>query len=242
MHTVPSGASTSLSRGADDSSGRRAVFLDRDGVINRMVLHPEFGLVDSPANPDEFELLPGVGAAIARLNRLGFLVIVVTNQPGIAKGKYTRTLLDAMDHKMRAGVEADGGRIDAVSYCLHHPESIVPDLRVSCACRKPRPGLLLDSARDWDIDLGRSYLVGDGVTDVAAGQAAGVTTLFVSSRKCYVCASLIEHGAWPDYIVGNLPEAVSVVESLEAGNAATMHRFLPGCGRDGGRACNDGSL
>src|SRR2546427_6349116 len=87
-----------------EHSRRRAVFLDRDGVINAMVLYPEFGTVDSPANEDEMVLLPGAGEAIAELNNLGLLVIVVSNQPGIAKGKFTADLLQAMEAKMRAAI------------------------------------------------------------------------------------------------------------------------------------------
>src|SRR5262245_47888788 len=98
----------------------RAVFVDRDGVINRMVFHAEFGIVDSPANPDQFDLFPGVGEAIAEFNRLGLLVIVVSNQPGIAKGKFTGELLDAMEEKMIAGIAAAGGKLHAIYNCLHH--------------------------------------------------------------------------------------------------------------------------
>src|SRR5215208_2998015 len=87
---------------------RRAAFIDRDGVINRMVFDPEFGTVDSPANPEQFVLLPGVGEAIAEINRLGLLTIIVSNQPGIAKGKFTPALLEAMESRMRAMIQGAG--------------------------------------------------------------------------------------------------------------------------------------
>src|SRR5689334_7999700 len=119
---------------------RRAAFLDRDGVINRMFLHTEFGTIDSPANPEQFELLPGAGAAIAELNRLGLLVIVVSNQPGIAKGKFTAALLAAIEHKMIVAIKEAGGHLDAVYYCLHHPDAVLDEYRASCDCRKPQPG------------------------------------------------------------------------------------------------------
>lgn len=194
-----------------------------------MVLHPEFGLVDSPANPEEMILLPGVGEAIAELNRLGLLVIVVSNQPGIAKGKFTRELLEAMSAKMLAEIEAAGGKVDGLYHCLHHPEAIVPEFRVRCDCRKPKAGLLLQAARERDIDLTRSYMVGDGVSDVAAGQAARTTTVFVSSQKCYICDSLAEHGAWPDYMVKDLAQAVAVIGMLEAGNLASAAAYGSKC-------------
>lgn len=197
---------------------QRAVFLDRDGVINAMVLHPEFGVVDSPANPDEMVLLPQVAEAIAELNRTGLLVIVVSNQPGIAKGKFTTPLLDAIEAKMLTTIESAGGKVDRIYRCLHHPEALVEELRVCCDCRKPEPGLLKQAAHDWQIDLEHSYMVGDGISDILAGQAAGTTTLLVSARKCYVCESLITHGAHPDFIVNCLMEAASVIVSLEKGD------------------------
>src|SRR6266571_8902579 len=101
---------------------RRAVFLDRDGVINAYAYNQEFGTVDSPANPDEFALLRGAAEAIAQLNKAGLLAIVVSNQPGIAKGRFTPKLLEAMTDKMKRLVSGAGGRLDAVYYCPHHPE------------------------------------------------------------------------------------------------------------------------
>src|SRR5215216_2408298 len=212
-----------------DAQARRAVFIDRDGVINQMYFHPEFGTVDSPANPDQFELLPGVGESIAGLNRTGLLVIVVSNQPGIAKKKFTPRLLEAMESKMVAEIETAGGKLDAVYNCLHHPEATLAEYRMRCDCRKPEPGLLTRAARLWNIDLARSYMIGDGVTDIVAGRRAGATTLFVSSRKCYNCDSLVNHKAWPDYIVSDLGEAVGVIERLEAGDTDSLRRFTLNC-------------
>jgi D-glycero-D-manno-heptose 1,7-bisphosphate phosphatase len=208
---------------------RGAVFLDRDGVINRMVLHPEFGFVDSPANPEQMELLPRVGEAIAELNRTGLPVIVVSNQPGIAKGKFTLSLLNAMERKMHAAIEALGGRLDAVYNCLHHPEAALEEFRVRCVCRKPEAGLLLQAARDWNLDLHSSYMIGDGVTDVIAGERVGARTIFLSSRKCYVCESLAEHDARPDYIVGDLLEAARLISSHAAGERAEVERYKYQC-------------
>ncbi|MGA9768314.1 MAG: HAD family hydrolase [Blastocatellia bacterium] len=214
-----------------NQQARRAVFVDRDGVINRMFFHAEFGITDSPANPDQFELLPGAARAIAEFNRSGLLVIVVSNQPGIAKGKFTPALLYAMESKMIAGIKAGGGRLDAVYNCLHHPEARLDEYRVRCDCRKPEPGLLVNAAREWNIDLPGSYMIGDGVTDIIAGRAAGVTTLFASSRKCYNCDSLIERNVWPDYIVSDLGEAAVVIRSLEAGDTDSARRFSLNCAR-----------
>lgn len=188
-----------------------AVFLDRDGVINRMVYHPDFGIVDSPANPDEFELLPGVGRVIRGFNDMGLLTIVISNQPGVAKGKYTEALLEAVTDKMHNELAQQGARLDAVYYCMHHPDAVVAQYRRTCDCRKPRPGLLLKAAQEWDIDLTTSVFVGDGITDVLAGQSAGTHTILLSSKKLYVYDALARHGAVPDFIVANLHEASELI-------------------------------
>ena len=133
---------------------RRAVFLDRDGVINRMVYNSEFGLVDSPQNPEEFKLLPGVGEAIRLVNETGFLVVVVSNQPGVAKAKFTLDILEAMTQKMHDELAQAGAHLDGVYYCLHHPQAVVGSYRTTCTCRKPAPGLLIQAAEElnWWID------------------------------------------------------------------------------------------
>lgn len=188
----------------------RAVFLDRDGVINSYVYNPEFGTVDSPSNPGEFHLIDGVAAAIQSIRDLGFLAIVVSNQPGIGKGKFTPALLDAITTKMR---QACHEMIHDVYYCLHHPHAALPELRADCNCRKPKPGLLLQAAERWDVDLSASYMIGDGLTDIAAGHAAGTSTILVSPRKCYLCDEIDKHGARPDFVVGSLPLALPILQS-----------------------------
>jgi len=204
----------------------RAVFLDRDGVINPYISHPEFGTVDSPARASDFSLCPGVGEAINRLNRLGLLVVVVSNQPGIAKRKFTLSHLNAITTKMSASVRSMGGKIDAVYYCRHHPDSLLPFYRKVCECRKPKPGLLLMAASDCNIDITGSYTVGDGVTDILAGAAVGTTTILVSARKCYVCDELARHSAKPDFIVRDLGEASEVIYSLETGDVAAAEKYI----------------
>lgn len=199
---------------------RRAVFLDRDGTINRMVYKPDFGLVDSPSNPAEFDLLPGIGEAIRAINEMGFLAIVVSNQPGIAKGKFSPPLLEAMTAKMHSGLAEAGARLDAVYYCLHHPEAVDETYRVHCDCRKPNPGLLKRASQEWQIDLSQSYLIGDGITDMGAGQAVGATTILLNSRKGYVYDELARQGVRPNCIVSSPAEAVEVIQGFENGDGA----------------------
>jgi D-glycero-D-manno-heptose 1,7-bisphosphate phosphatase len=210
---------------------KRAVFLDRDGTINAMVYNPEFGLVDSPQNPDEFRLLPGVGEAIRTIHEAGFLAVVVSNQPGIAKGKCTPAVLEAITEKMRQGLAVGGAQLDAVYYCLHHPEAALPDYRAVCDCRKPRPGLLLRAAQELGIDLSASFLVGDGITDLLAGMEAGVTSLFLlSSRKCYICDELVRQRVDPGYIVPDLPSAARLIRGMAAPGSPARRVAAPGRG------------
>jgi D,D-heptose 1,7-bisphosphate phosphatase len=197
---------------------RNAIYLDRDGVINPYVYNAEFGTVDSPSSPDEFSLSPSAGEAIAAFNRLGLLVIVVSNQPGIAKGKFTPSLLEQVTAKMHAGIAACGGRLDAVYYCLHHPEAALPAYRARCECRKPRPGMLLKAASEWDVDLHNAYMIGDGVTDIEAGCAAGTRTIFIGQSKPYIFEAFEKHGVQPDFTALTLADAAEIIKQHVANN------------------------
>lgn len=190
----------------------KAAFLDRDGVINAYVYNSEFGTVDSPSSPGEFTFCEGAAEAIADLNRLGFLTIVVSNQPGIAKGKYTYSLLDKVTAKMKEGVAQCGGRLDGIYYCLHHPEAAADELRARCDCRKPRPGLILRAAGDFSIDLDESIMIGDGITDIEAGIAAGTQTIFIGQAKPYVLDAFQRHGVEPDSMARDLASAVETIK------------------------------
>ncbi len=158
---------------------REMVFLDRDGVVNAMVVTDE-GL-DSPQRPEDFVLLPGAAAAIRQLNVLGHPVAVVSNQPGIAKGKCTAALLEATNQVLRAELAAAGAQVDAIFYCLHHPDAVELAYRAVCDCRKPRPGLLLAAASYLDVPIEGAFMVGDQVRDLEAGQAVGAHTILVRS-------------------------------------------------------------
>lgn len=199
---------------------RKAIFLDRDGVINAYVYNAEFGTVDSPNSPDEFTLTPGTGEAVAELNRLGFLVVVVSNQPGIAKGKFTPSVHEQVTAKMHAGIAAAGGKLDAVYYCLHHPDAALAAYKVRCECRKPLPGMLLEAAREWDIDLHNSYMIGDGITDIEAGRAAGTRTVFIGQSKPYIFEAFEKHGMQPDFMSPTLAGAVEIIKEQVASNKA----------------------
>lgn len=193
----------------------KAVFLDRDGVINEIVYHREMGILDSPANPDEIKILPDVGKAINKFKNLGFKVIIISNQPGIAKDKFTMSAFEKMKEKVRDELKAQEASVDAEYYCLHHPEGKNIDYKLICDCRKPKPGLILQAADEHDIDLTSSWMIGDGVNDIQAGQAAGCKTILLGRMKCDLCELLEAEGAEPNFIAPNLFKASLIIEEEE---------------------------
>jgi D-glycero-D-manno-heptose 1,7-bisphosphate phosphatase len=189
----------------------KAVFLDRDGVINELVYHQEAGVIDSPFTVAQFRLLPGVATAIKQLHEMDFLVILVSNQPGIAKGHLTEKTFQSIRHKMQTSLELDGARLDAEYYCLHHPEAKDERFKETCSCRKPKPGMLAQAARERNIDLSESWMVGDGLTDMQAGKAAGTRPILVGKLKCELCHMMDEIDARPLAVVSALPEAAEFI-------------------------------
>jgi len=186
----------------------KAVFLDRDGVINELVYYQEQGVIDSPFTVEQFMLLPSVGRAISKFHEMGYKVIVVSNQPGIAKGHLSWETFGQIREKMRQDLAREGAFVDREYYCFHHPEARIDDLRSDCDCRKPKPGMLLRAAEDMNVDLSRSWLIGDNLTDIKAGKEAGCQTILLGRMKCEICRLMDEDGARPNVICANLLEAV----------------------------------
>ena len=158
---------------------QKAIFLDRDGTINKYV-----GFL---TNIDQFELLPGVAEAIKEINASGYLAIVVTNQPVIARGEITFDQLQEIHNKMETLLGREGAYLDGIYFCPHHPdkgfEGEVPELKINCDCRKPKPGMLLKAAKDFNIDLTQSWMVGDGKNDIQAGLNAGCHTALIGTEN-----------------------------------------------------------
>ena len=148
---------------------RRAIFLDRDGVLNQSVVR--HGKPYPPASADEVVILPGVAEALAKLKAAGFLLIVVSNQPDVARGTTTRQAVEAINEVINQKLD-QGLLLDAFRMCYHDS----PD---ACHCRKPKPGMLTDAARDFGLDLCACHMVGDRWRDVEAGQSAGCRTVFI---------------------------------------------------------------
>jgi D-glycero-D-manno-heptose 1,7-bisphosphate phosphatase len=159
---------------------RAGAFLDRDGVLNALVDDPVSGVAESPLNVAEVSLIPGAAAAAACLARAGFVLVCVSNQPAAAKGKVSVAQLCAVHARVTELLAQEGVRLAASRLCLHHEQGVIPALSGPCACRKPAPGMLLEAAATFGLDLTSSWMVGDTDADIAAGKAAGCKTLLIS--------------------------------------------------------------
>jgi len=176
---------------------QRAIFLDRDGTINRDVCFLK--------NIEDLELLPGTTEAIRKINESGYLAVVITNQPVIARGDVSIEELQQIHNKLETLLGAEGAYLDGIYYCPHHPDKGFAgerlEYKIKCNCRKPEPGLLLQAAEEFSIDLSASWMVGDSVKDVAAGKNAGCKTVYLGK----------EEADRPDAVATNLSEAVEYI-------------------------------
>lgn len=179
----------------------KAVFIDRDGTINEEVQYL--------ANLQDFKLVPGVGEAIKLLNEDEFKVIVVTNQAGVARGYFGEDKIKEIHQEMRRQLREKGAYLDGIYYCPHHPTEGVGKYKKNCWCRKPNPGMVEKAAKDFNLDLGKSYVIGDQLIDVKLGNNAGCKTVLVltgygreSYRKKDDCEVRV------DFIANDLKKAV----------------------------------
>ena len=183
---------------------RRAIFLDRDGTIN----------VDThyPYQIESLEFIPRTLHALALLAKLPLDIIVVSNQAGIALGIFTREQMSAFNRGLQSRVEQADGRIDAFYYCPHHEPKSLPLAPPRCECSKPAPGMLFEAARDFQLDLTKSFLIGDKTSDIAAGERVGCQTLLVKTGKAGREEKALP--VKPTYIVSDLYEAAETVRSI----------------------------
>jgi len=197
---------------------RRAVFIDRDGTIAE-----EVGYIN---HVSRFRLFPYAASAIRHLNESDWLAIVITNQAGVARGYFSEDTVELVHAAMRKELESAGARLDAIYYCAHHPSVGEPPYRLDCDCRKPKPGLISRAAKDFDLDLETSWMVGDRYSDVELARNAGVRSVFVMSGY--------GRGEWehqrpnwteqPDWVAENLLEAVDhiVSNSVECADLSAL--------------------
>jgi D-glycero-D-manno-heptose 1,7-bisphosphate phosphatase len=182
----------------------KLIILDRDGVLNEMVVDSEHGTIDSPLHLSQVKIIPGVPGALRKLTDAGYLLAIASNQPSAAKGKTTRDNLDAVHSEVLRLAQSEGGKIESSHLCFHRSEDL-------CACRKPLPGLLLEAMQRTGALPSQTWMVGDGVTDVRAGQAAHVRTAFLGPNKCDICKIFEQNSLAPDL---RCPSLVAFAEEI----------------------------
>ena len=175
---------------------KRAIFVDRDGIINEKP--PEHDYVKKWK---DFKFLPNIGRAIEELGQK-FLVIIITNQRGIARKIMKLKTLEDIHHKMKAELKKQNAKINRIYFCPHNIED-------NCNCRKPKPGLILKAAKDFNINLSKSYVVGDDLTDIEAGKKAGCKTILITKNRDLFFKNKDEK---PDYIVSKIINAVKIIK------------------------------
>jgi D-glycero-D-manno-heptose 1,7-bisphosphate phosphatase len=183
---------------------KRALFLDRDGVLDELVYYPSHDEWESPRALEDLVLIAGVEEPLRRFVEAGWLLFIVTNQPSFAKGKTSRENLQAVHDAVVASLDVPIAR----SYiCFHHPDAIVDELRVKCECRKPGTKSLRDAAAEFDVDLARSWMVGDQDSDLKCGRAAGCKVALIESRGSASKRGNVE----PDLRVRDLAELAAAI-------------------------------
>ena len=173
---------------------KKAVFLDRDGVINKVFVKK--GLPTSPYSLDELEILPGVKESIIRLKKLNFICLVVTNQPDVQRGKIKKNIVIKMNNFLKKEIE-----LDDIFVCYH-------DDKDNCDCRKPKPGLLLQARKKWNVDFKKSFIVGDRWRDIQAGKKVGCKTIFLDYKYKDIKPKN------PDFVTDTLLNATYIIEKV----------------------------
>ena len=183
---------------------QRALFLDRDGTL----VYP----VHYPTRPEQLRLYRDLGPQLRVLQHMGFLMVVITNQSGLARGYFSAEELDRMHEHLRTQLLDLGVKLAGIYHCPHHPEGTVPEFALECECRKPAPGMLLRAAQDLDIELSRSWLIGDILDDIEAGKRAGCRTVLVDleTEPAPECAL-----RQPDFVACSTRHALQIIHTVE---------------------------
>jgi len=186
---------------------KKAVFLDRDGVLNELVLNPVTGEYEPPHIPEDLVLYPYVFESLRSLLDAGFILFLISNQPDYAKGKTTLESLKAVHAKLDDIFKSAGIRFTEYYYCYHHPNGIVPEYSFPCDCRKPKPYFLQKAVRDHDVDLKNSWMIGDRDSDIECGKSAKTHTIIIEEPH----SSGSRGSSIPDFTSANLKDAVKII-------------------------------
>lgn len=162
---------------------KKAIFLDRDGTINKLIFNHELNEHEPPHHPDDFEILDGAVEAMKSFNNNGYLLFVISNQPDFAKGKTTLENIRAVHAEFEKQIANHGIKISGYFYCYHHPNGIVKEYSLECECRKPKPYFANKSITEFEVDRSSSWFIGDRVSDVMCGKLAGLNTVFLTGGQ-----------------------------------------------------------
>jgi D-glycero-D-manno-heptose 1,7-bisphosphate phosphatase len=195
---------------------QQALFIDRDGTL----VHPRH----YPSQPHELQLYDGIGPGLRRLQRAGFQLIVITNQSGVAHGYFSQADLERMHAHLAGELARLQVRLDGVYYCPHHPDGRIAELAIACDCRKPQPGLLVRAAAELQIDLHRSWFVGDILDDVEAGERAGCRTILVDLGTEPLPPNTLRE---PDFVARDTAHALAIIAAVERLGPAVEMAYLP---------------
>ena len=186
---------------------KKAVYLDRDGVLNELVPNPATGEYEPPHSPDDLIIFPDVIESLRILQDAGIELFLISNQPDYAKGKTTLENLQAVHAKLDRIVRSEGIQFREYYYCYHHPQGKVPEYSIECECRKPKPFFILMAAKRYTLDLSRSWMVGDRDSDIECGKAAGTKTIMIENPQSLKYRT----SSQPDFTVVNLIDALHII-------------------------------
>lgn len=187
------------------SMRERAIFVDKDGTLVENVPYN--------VDPDAIRLAPGAADGLRSLAHAGYRLFVISNQSGVARGLFPIDALDTVERRLRELLESNGISVDGFYFCPHHPEGSVAEYAVQCACRKPAPGMLLHAAQDHEIDLERSWMIGDILDDVEAGRRAGCRTVLIDLG--HETEWVLTRDRMPHHVAGDVDEAAAIIHAVD---------------------------
>lgn len=193
----------------------KAVFLDRDGTLIKLIYNPEVDTIDSVGKVEDLELVYDMPEVLKKLKDLGYRLIIISNQPKVALKKETKENAEKIRIEFNQKLKEQDVILDGEYYCFHHPFAEIPELRQSCECRKPGIKSFQDAQKKFDIDLTKSFMIGDGVNDVLAGRKVGVKTILFGNSLEAGYLSIIQEqlkGANPDFLIKKPKEILSIIK------------------------------
>lgn len=194
----------------------KAIFLDRDGVIIQMHYNRKHGTIDTALSLDQIEFVPHIFPFLQTAKTLGYLLIIISNQPSIGLKKLSKKNFDAMEEKIVSALHDNHITIDKAYYCFHHPFAKLKQYKMECDCKKPKTKLVETAAREWNIDLAKSWFIGDSIFDIVTGTEMGIKTILLARLQETEYLHIVEEqlgSIKPSFFVRNLTQATEILKS-----------------------------